>query len=150
MGFFINTVNDTKIKTYSYCFLASAIGAAVDGGCFTATFDRGFVRASETMNSESAHDFRWSVTLTAESTYIGIATKLPPPHVTEYLEQYDENAFMYEPYGGDILQGSEVVNNDITVAENGDEVHFRFQPKLKKFSISLVSSTILDCFYLEF
>ena len=57
---------------------------------------------------------------------------------------------MYEPYGGDILQGSEVVNSDITVAENGDEVHFRFLPKLKKFSISLVSSIILDCFYLEF
>ena len=151
MGFFINTVNDTKIKTYSYCFLASAIGAAVDGESFNTTDEGGFVRALETMNSESANDFRWSVRLTAGYTYIGVATKLPDD---EWIEHNDVNAIIYEPYGGKILEGKTMVKKIIS-AKNGDEIHFRFQPKLKKFSISFVSSIILDCFiefriYLEF
>ena len=57
---------------------------------------------------------------------------------------------MYLPYNGQIFEGFDMIENDISEAIDGDEIHFRFQSKLKKFSISFVSSIILDCFYLEF
>ena len=104
----------------------------------------GFVRANETMNSESPHDFRWSVRLTAGFTHIGIATETPKD---SKLKHY---AITYEPYNGKIYEGFQMLKNDISEAINGDEIHFRFQSKLKKFSISFVSSIIFDCFYLEF
>ena len=52
---------------------------------------------------------------------------------------------MYLPYNGQIFEGFDMIENDISEAIDGDEIHFRFQSKLKKFSISFVSSIILDC-----
>ena len=109
----------------------------MEGGNFTATDYCGLARATEAMNSQSVNDFRWSVRITgAEGISIGIATKLQHD---EWLEDYDENAIIYMPFAGEIHTEKELFQENIIEAKNGDEVHFRFQPKLKKFSISFVS-----------
>ena len=100
------------------------------------------------MNSQSTNAFRWSIRITGDNyIYIGIASKL---RQLEWIEDVDENAILYFPYTGEIYTENELFQDDIIKAKNGDEVHFRFQPKIKKFSISFVSSMILDCFYREF
>ena len=120
----------------------------MDGENFTSTDEFGFSRATERMNSQSTNAFRWSIRITGDNyIYIGIASKL---RQLEWIEDVDENAILYFPYTGEIYTENELFQDDIIKAKNGDEVHFRFQPKIKKFSISFVSSMILDCFYREF
>ena len=88
---------------------------------FKATEKFAFARVLDEMNSKSSKKFRWSVRLTSDSStsiYIGIASKLE--RKDDYIENYDENSVL------------------CTNAKSGDEIHFRFQPKLKNFSISLV------------
>ena len=51
----------------------------MEGGSFNSTIDIGFARATETMNSGSAHDFRWSVRLNgwtqrSTGTYVWYST----------------------------------------------------------------------------
>ena len=116
----------------------------MEGENFTSTDEYGFARATETMNSQSVKDFRWSIRITGdESIYIGIASKLQQK---KWIEDIDENSIMYFPYSGDIYIEKDLFQETIFVAESGDAIHFRFQPKLKKFTISFVSSIILDCF----
>ena len=109
----------------------------MEGASFITTYNYGCARAKEIMNSESANDFRWSVRITSAAwIFIGIASKLQQD---KWIEEIDENAIIYFPHDGEIYTGNELFQENIIIAKNGDEVHFRFQPKLKKFSISFVS-----------
>ena len=53
---------------------------------------------------------------------------------------------LYYPQGGNIWKGNEVLKGTTTKAKSGEplEIHLKFQPKLKKLTISLVSSMILN------
>ena len=88
------------------------------------------------MNSKSPNDFRWSVRLTGDNlVYIGIASRLQR---NNYVGNYDEYAIIYSPQHGKIYKESGRVAIDAIKAESDAEIHFRFQPKLKKFSFSIV------------
>ena len=118
--------------------LESAFGAIVEGGYFRSTTAYGCARAREIMSTKSLSDYRWSVTLIKGSTIgVGIAT--------EWIS-FDENAIIYYPQGGNIWKGNEVLKGTTTKAKSGEplEIHLKFQPKLKKLTISLVSSMILN------
>ena len=129
----------------SYFFLVTAFFATVEGGVFKATEARGYARATEIMNSKSTHDYRWSIRIIGqESIYIGIASKLK--RTQDWILYYDENSLTYAPLGGYVWKANTVIEHKFIKADSGDEVHFRFQPKLKKFSISFVSSILHDCF----
>ena len=120
------------------CFQATAYHAQVEGESFKKTGDYGFARATETMNSKCSNDFRWSVRITASAwMVIGIASKLQ--QTDDLIFNYDENSILYSPYYENIYKGKNIVRNNIIKAKTGDELHFRFQPKLKKFRISIVS-----------
>ena len=69
--------------------------------------------------------------------FFGIASKLPP--TADSIRTFDKNAIMYYPYGKVIYKHTTKIESK-TILANGDEIHFRFQPEFKKFSISLVSS----------
>ena len=98
------------------------------------------------MNSKSTHDYRWSIRIIGqESIYIGIASKLK--RTQDWILYYDENSLTYAPLGGYVWKANTVIEHKFIKADSGDEVHFRFQPKLKKFSISFVSSILHDCFW---
>ena len=128
---------DFEIALNYFLFLAISYNATVEGGNFTATDEFGFARATKTMNSQSVNDFRWSVRITSAAwIFIGIASKLQQD---KWIEEIDENAIIYFPHDGEIYTGNKLFQENIIIAKNGDEVHFRFQPKLKKFSISFVS-----------
>ena len=70
--------------------------------------------------------------------YIGIGSKLQRKH--NYIGGYDEYAIIYNPYNGTLSKGLNGRSNQLEVIKlkPGEDIHFRFQPKLKKFSISLV------------
>ena len=110
----------------------------MEGASFITTYNYGCARAKEIMNSESANDFRWSVRITCEENiYIGIATKFQQSY--SWIEHNDGEAILYFPQSGKIYKGTNSIQGDIIAAKHEDEIHFRFQPKLKKFSISIVS-----------
>ena len=90
------------------------------------------------MNSKSSLNFRWSVRLTSSADiYIGIASKLE--RTGGWIEDYDKNSILFAPFCEKIYKGlPQTLPSNITNARSGDEIHFRFQPELKKFSISLV------------
>ena len=115
----------------------------MEGGKFEST-DYGFAKASKIMNTNSLNDFRWSVRLTGGNWMnIGIASGLQ--RTTQCIINYDENAIIYHPYNGNIFKNMTTkIHQKTNEAENGDEIHFRFQPKLKKFSISFVCSIIFN------
>lgn len=107
------------------------------GVIFDAIERYGFATAVEKMNSKSKKEFRWSVRLTkGDWIGIGIATSSPPTN--DNIRFHDQNAIIFYPYGGLVMQETTKIESNITDANNGDEIHFRFQPKLKKFSISFV------------
>ena len=117
--------------------------ATVEGGSFKSNDFYGWARNTEKLNSKSSKDFRWSVRLNAgtasmEWIAIGIAAKLEQS--SDCITEYDENAILYHPYFSQINKGKTNVKLDFKRAKPGDEIHFRFQPKSKKFSISFVSS----------
>ena len=66
---------------------------------------------------------------------------------TEWIS-FDENAIIYYLQGGNIWKGNEVLKGTTTKAKSGEplEIHLKFQPKLKKFTISLVSSMFLNLY----
>ena len=112
------------------------------GESFKTTEELGVSRVMDIMNTKSSQNFRWSIRLTGNGwIYIGIASKLE--RMNDYIENYDRNSILFCPLNRKIYKGSSRTNklsDTITcTAKNGDEIHFRFQPKLKKFSISLVS-----------
>ena len=88
------------------------------------------------MNSKSSTNFRWSVRLTDDDDddwYIGIASKLEQKD--DYIENYDKNSIFFSPSTSQIYKGSLLgLPSNITNATSGDEFHFKFQPKLKKYS----------------
>ena len=105
--------------------ICPVFGAFVEGGYFRSTTAYGCAQAREIMSTKSLNDYRWFVTLIKDSTIgAGIAT--------EWIS-FDENA---------IWTGNEVLKGTTTKAKSGEplEIHFKFQPKLKKLTISLVSS----------
>ena len=94
------------------------------------------------MNSKSSKTFRWSVRLTGNSSVsTGIASKLE--RKDDWIDSYDENSIFFDPYNEKIYNGmGKYFPSNITNLKPGDEIHFRFQPKLKKFIISFVRSII--------
>jgi hypothetical protein len=112
----------------------TAYHALVEGGSFRKTDYYGFARATETMNSKCSNNFRWSIRLAdGIGIYIGIASKL---RINSSISDFDENSIFYAPHVGKIRKGNTVIRRNIIKAKKGDEIHFRFQPKLKKFTIS--------------
>ena len=119
----------------------------MDGGCFRPAQNYGYVRATTMMNSKSSNDFRWSVRLTGDTRKwigLGIASnELVQKELSgEYLfwiTHYDENAIAFHPFSGSIWIGTTHIQQVNTYLKSGDEIHFRFQPKMKKFLISFVS-----------
>ena len=88
------------------------------------------------MNSNSANDFQWSVMIKEGWIRTGITSELQ--RKKGWIEDFDENAIIYSPCYGTIWKNKRKVQGDITKLESGDEIHFKFSPKLKKFSISIV------------
>jgi hypothetical protein len=131
----IRTVKKKAKKWILEWDASTAFRALVDGGSFRPTDNYGFAQAPEAMNSKSSNNVRWSIKLTDESNiYIGIASKLQQDY--EWIEHYDENAIVLFPCDGMIFTGQTKIRANIIKAKKGDEIHFRFQPKLKKFTIS--------------
>ena len=115
----------------------------MEGGNFKATEDFAFSRSSK-MSSKSSKNIRWSVRVNnSYYIWVGIASKLKLKD--DWIESYDENSILFAPFNSKIYKGlSQTLPSNITNAKSGDEIHFRFQPKLKKFSISLVRLIILS------
>ena len=93
------------------------------------------------MNSNSAHDFQWSVMIKDGAVRIGITSKLQQKG--DLIETFDKNAIIYSPWYGTICTGGKnrrEVQANIARPESGDVIHFKFSPKLMKFSISVVCS----------
>ena len=114
----------------------------MEGASFVTDGDYGCARATEIMNSNSSNDFCWSTRLNyGENTgiYMGIASKYETLYTFGLIVDKDETAIIYEPKYGKIYKGGRTIQKGIMEAQNGDEVHFRFRPKLKQFSISFVS-----------
>ena len=127
-------------------FSATKYHANVNGASFVTDDDYGRARATEIMNSKSGNDYRWSVRITSiqnTSIYIGIASQFQGIYYT--IVDYDHNAILYYPASGNIYIGGNLIHEGIIHAQYGDEVHFRFQPMLKKFSISFVSVLVFYC-----
>ena len=120
----------------------------MEAGCFRSARNYGHVRATAKMNSKSSNDFRWSVRLTGNNRKwkgLGIASnELVQNELSEMIIDYDENAiaYMYHPFyhpAGNKWRGRTHIQQVNTYLKSGDEIHFRFQPKMKKFLISFVS-----------
>ena len=69
-------------------------------------------------------------------TYIGIASQLQRKNA--FVGNYDEHSIIYSPAYGKIHKDRNQIHIDTIKAESGGEIHFRFQPKLKKLLFSLV------------
>ena len=119
-------------------FQAMAHNAIIDGGTFKSSNEASYARAREVMNSKSPNEFRWSVRITGHvfDFYIGIASKLDPK--SYFIGNYDEHAIIYAPHDGSIHKEKNQVSINASKAKSGEEIHFRFQPKLKKISLTLV------------
>ena len=97
------------------------------------------------INSKSPNDFRWSVRLTGGNRiYIGIASQLQ--RKSAFVGNYDQYAIIYSPAYGTIHKDRNQIQIETIKAESGGEIHFRFQPKLKKFSFSIVCNNIFNLF----
>jgi len=78
--------------------------------------------------------------------YIGIASKLQ--RIDKFIGHYDEYAIIYAPYLECVWKGKKKIQTGIIKLNPGEDIHFKFQPKLKKFSFSLVCLLlffILNC-----
>ena len=91
------------------------------------------------MNTKSPFDFRWCIRVTGGLwIYIGIASKLQQKNTS--IGDYDKNAILFSPRAWTVSKGDQTIQIGIPNGKlyPGGEIHFRFQPKLKKFLISLV------------
>ena len=103
----------------------------------------------EIMNSKSSNEFRWSVRITDDPWIaIGIATKLKQVKAPIFNTQ-DENSIIFYPCYGNIWAGKTLVHEAICMTNFGAEYHFKFQPKMKKLFILVVSTIILTFLYLN-
>ena len=133
----------------------------MEGGNFKPAGKYCYAQATEVMNSKSSNDFRWSVRFIVhqnrpELACFGIASKCRFIHHagSRVADIYDENAIIlgfhrtdrrfYNRITVEKTNGNTQKNliNKIISSANEDEIHFRFQSKLKKLSISLVRSII--------
>ena len=116
----------------------------MEGGIFKPTKDWAFARGIDIMNSKSSKTFRWSVRLTDNGGFFtGIASKLKGSNA--WIDGYDKNSILFSLFESKIYKGlSKSFPSNITNVKSGDEVHFRFQPKLKKFSITFVGLIIFS------
>ena len=138
----------------------------MEGGNFKPDYCQNycFARATEVMNSKSSNDFRWSVRFIVhqnrpELACFGIASKCRFIHHagSRVADLYDENAIILGFHRTDrrfynritVENKQKYLINKIISSANEDEIHFRFQSKLKKLSISLVRSIIwITCMFL--
>ena len=112
----------------------------MDGGSFRSAQNYGYVRATAMMNSKSSNEIRWSVRPTSAWIGLGIASnELIQNEQPGHIDSNDKNAIIYYPFAGLIRRGSALIQQISTYSKSGDEIHFRFQPKMKKFVISFVS-----------
>ena len=131
--------------------LGARYNATMDGGCFRPAQNYGYVRATTMMNSKSSNDFRWSVRLTSGGKWIGLgiasnelvqnelsgeSREIQSPF---WITDYDQNAISFHPFSGSVWRGTTHIQQVNPYLKSGDEIHFRFQPKMKKFFISFVS-----------
>ena len=97
------------------------------------------------MNSKSPNDFRWSIRLTGdERIYIGITSQ--EQSEDSFVCNYDKYAIIYSSYHGKIVKESNTIEIDANKAEPDGVIHFRFQPKLKKFSLSIVCTKVFSIY----
>ena len=126
----------------------------MEGGSFRGTGYFGYARATEVLSTKGTDDVVWSVRIISSDDgmndwmSIGIATKLPQFDV--WIDRHDENAIIYDASDGYIRKGMMALHGGIMIATEGDEIHCRFQPKLKKFLITFVSSIRFTLLYLNF
>ena len=113
-----------------------------------------FARATEVMNSKSSNDFRWSIRFNGHQNrpkraFIGIASKFKFQN-GHTVPKWPYNAIVLGFHRTDrrfynritVENKQKYLINKIIRSANEDEIHFRFQSKLKKLSISLVRSII--------
>ena len=120
-------------------FKATAYYAIVAGDFFHTSGNNSvtYARATEVMNTKSPFDFRWSIRVSGGTWIsIGIASKLKKKDT--FIGDYDKNAILFSPRGWTVSKGDQTIQTEIAKDKYGGEIHFRFQPKLKKFSLSLV------------
>ena len=110
----------------------------MEGGHITTTGDNGYARATEVMNSKCSNNFRWSVILRTDekAVWMGIASKLQP--IEDKITSYDQKAILFVPAAGSFFHGGITEGAQNLEMGSGDEIHFIFQSKLKKFSIIIV------------
>ena len=91
------------------------------------------------MNSKCSNNFRWSVVLRTneKAVWIGIASKLQRKKDT--IKSYDQKAIFFVPAAGSFFHGEITEGAQNLQMGSGDEIHFIFQSKLKKFSIIMVT-----------
>ena len=113
----------------------------MDEGSFRSAQDQGYVRATAMMNSKSSNEIRWSVRLTSGGWIgLGIASnELIQNEQPGYIDSNDKNSIIYYPYAGLVRKGGALIQHMSTYSKSGDEIHFRFQPKMKKILILFVS-----------
>ena len=92
-----------------------------------------------------SHDFHWSIRLgNSNWFYVGVAARGPArgpvrgPQKPVHIGNYDKNSILFHTRDGVVFVGEDQIVCDFPRANIGDVIHFRFQPKLKKFCISLV------------
>ena len=136
----------------------------MEGGNFKPDYcqDYCFARATEVMNSKSSNDFRWSIRFICHQNrpkraFIGIASKFKFQNSNSIVPYECENAIVLGFHRTDrrfynritVENKQKYLINKIISSANEDEIHFRFQSKLKKLSISLVRSIIwIRCIFL--
>ena len=70
------------------------------------------------------------------------SNELVQKELSEAIIDYDENAIAFYPFSGNIWRGTTHIQQVNRYLKSGDEIHFRFQPKMKKFLISFVSQLL--------
>ena len=108
-------------------------------GVFKPLENAAFARAGNTMSTESATDFEWSVKINGPATFhVGIASKFRPENRDIYV--HDENSIVYtsSSTGSSIKNGSRRIHSSPKIHKTGDIICFRFQAQEKKLVIYLV------------
>ena len=102
----------------------------------------GNARAYDKMNDKSICNFHWSIELgNDEWFYVGVTTTIE--NFSNYITRHDHKAIFLDTRDGVILKKNRVLTK-IDVLKNTSIVHFRFEPKSKKFYISTVRYAIIQ------
>ena len=106
-------------------------------GIFKRLNSHAYARTKNSMSTQSATVFEWSVKLIGSSLFnAGIATQFQRESLN--LEVYDENAILYRPIKRAIVLGSNTIHSNLTEHKTGDIISFKFQPHTKKLVINSV------------